>query len=60
MRKILVIGGILACILATTLFAVPEQKSGSCDEIVIQKLDQILKNQDEMFEYLKFIKNRSR
>lgn len=57
MRKILIIAGLLLCLLLPTIFAQPRL---SKEDEILKKLDQILKNQEEMFDYLKFIKNRSR
>lgn len=57
MRKIIVIAGLLLFIFLTTLFAQPRLGK---EDAIIQKLDKILKNQEEMFEYLRFIKNRAR
>jgi len=57
MRKLLIIAGLLLCLFLTTLFAQPGFNK---EDEIIQKLDQILKNQEEMFDYLKFIKNRAR
>lgn len=57
MRKILIIAGMLLCIFLTTLSAQPRVGK---DEEILKKLDQVLDNQKEMFEYLRFIKNRAR
>lgn len=57
MRKILIIAGLLLCLLLTTIFAQPRI---SKEDEIIKKLDKILENQELMFDYLKFIKNRSR
>lgn len=57
MRKILIIAGLLSCLLLTTIFAQPRI---SKEDEIIKKLDKILENQELMFDYLKFIKNRSR
>lgn len=61
MRRIIILLAILAAISFTTIFVQHGQLSAASDEDAInQKLDQILKNQAEMLDYLKFIKNRSR
>lgn len=57
MRKLVIIAGLLLCLLLTTLFAQPRIAK---DDEIIQKLDKILQNQELMFDYLKFIKNRAR
>lgn len=60
MKKIIigfVIGIIVGGGIFFTLFAGP---GNSKEELILQKLDKVLENQQEMFKYLKFIKNRSR
>lgn len=57
MQKIIVIVGLLLGVFLTTLFAQPRIAK---DDEIIQKLDKILQNQELMFDYLKFIKNRAR
>lgn len=63
MHKVIVIAGILLCIFFAALYAQPakqQKPQGSYEEQVLQKLDQILQNQADQLEYLKFIKNRAR
>lgn len=57
MRKILLMGLLLLSILLAANYAQPRETG---DDEVMKKLDQILQNQAEMLDYLKFIKNRSR
>lgn len=63
MYKIIAIVAVLLCVFFAVLHAQPaktQKPSGSFEEQVLQKLDEILQNQEEQFDYLKFIKNRSR
>lgn len=63
MYKIITIIAVLLCIFFAVLYAQPaksQKPSGNFEEEVMKKLDQILQNQEEQFEYLKFIKNRSK
>lgn len=61
MKKFVIAGAILACVLVTTIFAAQtQQPAESKDELILQKLDKILQNQADMMESLKFVKNRSR
>jgi len=60
MKKIIagfIVGMIVGGGIFFTLSAGP---SNSKEELILQKIDKILENQQEMFKYLKFIKNRSR
>lgn len=57
MKIALIIATLLLGIFIGTMFS---QTSMGQDDQVMSKLEEILDNQDQMFDYLKFIKNRSR
>lgn len=63
MRKILFLSVLFVLILFVMfsgIFAQPQKSGSGGEDVIIQKLDQIIQTQAEMMEYLKFIKNRSR